>query len=122
MSLGVQEEENERSKMQLTFQEQLFSKCALFVCNKWDQVPEREIEKVKSKLIKSLEQCWPGLEPEAQMIYLSTREATKAQNAGFTSKQFTSLKEGLKNMVLKSIEARLELHLRSVVSVHALCT
>lgn len=108
--------------MKFSFQEQLLSRCALFVCNKWDQVPKHEIQKVKNLVIKALEQFWPGLESEAQIVYLSTQEAAKARDAGFTSQQFSSLKEGLKNMVLRSIEARLELNWRSVVSVHALCT
>ena len=86
------------------------SKCALFVCNKWDQVPEKETKEVKHHVIRKLQRCWPGLDPQTQIIYMSTMKASKAQNHGFITDDFSTLMNGLKCMVLKSIGARLEFH------------
>lgn len=86
------------------------SKCALFVCNKWDQVPEKEIKEVQNHVIRKLTKCWPGLVPESQIIHMSTKNATLAQSHGIVTEEFFSLMNGLRSMVLKSIEAKLEMH------------
>ena len=99
-------------RLSLEGQGELPSKCALFVCNKWDQVPEKEVKEVKDHVIRNLQRCWPGLDPESQIIYMSTMKATKGQNLGIITEEFDSLMNGMRTMVLKSIEARLEIHWR----------
>ncbi|XP_067035396.1 dual serine/threonine and tyrosine protein kinase-like [Acropora muricata] len=91
---------------------QLPSKCALFVCNKWDQVPEKEDEEVKSHIVKKLKQSWPDLDPSTQITYMSTLNATTGQNLGIVTDEFSSLMEGIQSMVLKGIECRMEMHWR----------
>lgn len=98
--------------MSLEGQEQLPSKCALFVCNKWDQVPEKEVKEVKNHVIRNLQRCWPGLDPESQIICLSSMNAAKAQDLGIITEEFSSLMNGMRSLILKSIEARLEIHWR----------
>ena len=115
VSLAEQKREKEGEKITPSLQNHLLSKCALFVCNKWDQVPEHEIEKVKRQVTERLKKCWPSLDPKSQVIYLSTLKATEAQNAGYISEEFSALMDGLKYTVLKSIEARLEFHWRLVL-------
>ena len=88
------------------------SQCALFVCNKWDQVPEKEVKDVQNHVIMKLNKCWPGLDPDSQIIYMSTKNASVAQNRGIITQDFSSLMNGMRSMVLKSIEARLETHWR----------
>ena len=88
------------------------SQCALFVCNKWDQVPRKEVKEVQNHVIKKLKNCWPGLDLKSQIIYMSTNNASVAQNLGIITEEFFSLMSGMKSMVLKSIEARLEMHWR----------
>ena len=88
------------------------SQCALFVCNKWDQVPEKEVKEVQNHVIKKLKKCWPGLDPKSQIIYMSTKKTSEAQNFGIISEEFLSLMSDMKSMVLKSIKARLEMHWR----------
>ena len=83
---------------------------ALFVCNKWDQVPEKEADKVKNHVIKKLKACWPGIDPKSQVIYISTTKASKAQGHGFIIEEFCTLMKGLRFMVSKSIGSRLENH------------
>ena len=92
-------------------QEHLLSKCALFVCNKLDQlVQKEEIEGIKTTNTTKLKTFWPGVDPESQTIYMSTKNAGFAQSFGVISEEFFSLMEGLRSLVLRSIEAKLELH------------
>ena len=88
------------------------SKSALFVCNKWDQIPQKEIEEVKKYVIRKLEKCWPGLVPESQIIYMSAKKAIDAQKLGIITNDFLSLMNGIRSTVMKSIEARLESYWR----------
>ena len=60
-------------------QGELPSKCALFVCNKWDQVPGKEVSEVKNHVVRKLLRCWPGVDPKSQIIHMSTTKASKAQ-------------------------------------------
>ncbi|XP_067035342.1 uncharacterized protein [Acropora muricata] len=91
---------------------QLPAKCALFVCNKWDQVPEKEHKEVKSHIVKKLKQSWPNLDPSTQITYISTLNATTGQNLGIVTDEFSSLMAGIKSMVLQGIECRMEIHWR----------
>ena len=91
-------------------QEQLLSKCALFVCNKWDSVLKKDVRLVKNKVIEKLKRVWPGVDPDSQIIFTSTRRASTVQSLGVISEEFSSLMEGLKSLVLQSREAKLELH------------
>lgn len=91
-------------------QENLLSKCALFVCNKWDQLNENGVESVKNEILKKLKRAWPGVDPESQIIYMSTTKARTAQKLDDISESFSSLMDKLRSMVLKRIEAKHELH------------
>ena len=110
MSIAVPGEGKGDGGSSLDIQERLLSKCALFVCNKWDYVPEEDVRPVKNEVIEKLKRVWPGVDPDSQIIYMSIRNASYAQSLGVVSKEFSSLMEGLKSLVLQSIEAKLELH------------
>ena len=86
------------------------TKSALFVCNKWDQVPEKERNKVKNHVIEKLQKCWPGVDPELQIIHMSTTNAILAQDYKIVAEEFSTLMNGLRRMVLKSIGDMLEIH------------
>ena len=88
------------------------SKCALFVCNKWDQIPENEDKEVKRHIVKKLQQSWPDLDPATQITYMSTLNATTGQNFGIVTEEFSRLMEGIKSVVLKGIKCRMEMHWR----------
>ena len=91
-------------------EESVSSQCALFVCNKWDQIPETETSDVLNHVIRKLKKCWPGLDPKSQIAYMSTKNASAAQKYGIISKEFFDLMSGMRSMVLKSIKARIEMH------------
>ena len=103
-SIGDQEDGKDRTE------QILFSKCALFVCNKWDLVPENESQEVKNDSIQKLRDVCSGVDPESQIIFMSIGRAKKKQKYGVISKNFLSLMDGMKWVILNSIEARLELH------------
>lgn len=90
----------------------LLSKCSLFVSNKWDGVPEKEVQRVKDKCIAKLEEIWPGFDSKSQLICMPVRYAKIAQQYQVVTKEFESLMNGLEGLVTKCINARLELHWR----------
>ena len=89
---------------------ELPTKRALFVCNKWDQVPEKEAKDVKNHVISKLQRCWKGLDPEKQVIHMSSQKAGIAQGLGIITAEFSTLMNSLESMVLKSIGDSLEIH------------
>ena len=99
-------------RVSLDKQRESSSNCALFVFNKWDQVPPGETDEVKNYVVTKLTQCWPSLDPESQIIYMSARDACEVQKLGIVTKEFAELMNGIKSMVLKSIEARLQIQWR----------
>ena len=99
-------------KVTLNEKGEFSSKSALFVCNKWDQIPQKEIEEVKKYVIRKLEKCWRGLVPESQIIYMSAKKAIDAQKLRIITSDFLSLMNGIRSTVMKSIEARLESYWR----------
>ena len=84
--------------------------CAMFVCNKWDQIPEKEAREVQNYVTKKLKNCWPGLVPESQIMHMSTKNASVAQNHGRITEDFSTLMNCIKCMVLKAIDTRLEMN------------
>ena len=86
------------------------SKCALFVCNKWDTVPEVERKAVKEHVVKQLKKCWPDLDPRSQIVYLSTTQAAVAQSHGLVSPDFKTFLTRTEGTILKAIDSRLETH------------
>ncbi|XP_022806599.1 U-box domain-containing protein 35-like [Stylophora pistillata] len=114
---GIQKDRVEKlfehaRQVSLDKQRESSSNCALFVCNKWEQVPSGETDEVRNHIVRKLAQCWPSLDSESQIIYMSATDAIKAQEFGAVTKEFGELMNGIKSMVLKSIESRLQIQWR----------
>lgn len=88
------------------------SNCALFVGNKWDVIQEQHADTVKKDVIEKLKNCWPGLVPDDQVIFMSIKGATRAKEYGVASDDFVTLMKRAKSMILKSAGTRLEIHRR----------
>ena len=86
------------------------AECALFVANKWDQVDEHEQPEVKQYIVKELKKFWPDGNPHDQTIYMSTKDALKQQKQGHITEQYDDLLKGIKSMILKAINSRLNNH------------
>ena len=110
MSLGDPNQERKEGGLTSVIEEDPLSKCTLFVCNKWEQVPEQEVQFVKDYTVNRLGKVWPGIDPKSQVTYFSTTRALTAQNLGVITKEFSSVMDRIKSVILMSIEAKLELH------------
>ena len=86
------------------------AECSLFVCNKWDQVPEGERNKVRANVVQQLSDCWQDAIVNNQIVYISATEAIKAQQYGGVTTEFYNLLESIKQMILKAINIRLYNH------------
>ena len=103
---------SELGKIARERQEEFPSKCALFVCNKWDQIPEDEADVVKAHIEIKLTEWWPDLIPESQITYISVKNALYAQSRGEIKADLITLMNGIRIFVLKCIEQRLGIHWR----------
>ena len=103
MLKGVKEKQKE---------EEFPSTCALFVCNKWDRIREKEVKDVEDHVINQLKKFYPGIVPERQIVQMSTKNASFAQDYGIISKKFVTLMNRMESMVLGGIKARREIYWR----------
>ena len=93
-------------------QKRLQSTCAIFVCNKWDEIKKEETDEVKDAIKEKLKRAWPGFDPKSQIIYMSAKEALLAQEYGLNTDEFSSLMNGVRSVVLNAIGAKLEIQWR----------
>lgn len=86
----------------------------LFICNKWDVVPDKDREEIKRGIIYRLDQIYQGLRPEKQIFYFSTTEAKQAVDYGTIKASHEELiSEGFKKRLLPaSLRQQLNSHYR----------
>ena len=90
----------------------LFTSCALFVCNFWDQIPAEHAEEVKKTQIRSLTKKLHDLDEQSQIIYLSCQRAQLAQTYGVITEDFDQLLSGISNLVVSSMQSSLQMYSR----------
>ncbi|KAL9963746.1 hypothetical protein ACROYT_G027280 [Oculina patagonica] len=90
----------------------LFTSCALFVCNMWDQIPAENVEDVKRTQIQKLTKKFGDLDQEKQIIYLSCQRAQLAQTYGVITEDFDQLLSGINNLVISSMQISLQIYSR----------
>ncbi|KAI8491725.1 hypothetical protein Bbelb_305300 [Branchiostoma belcheri] len=78
---------------------------AIFVCNKWDLVPEEERQEVKENTIQKLTEMWHGLD-ESRVFTHSNKEAVKY---GFRSADFNRLLGGIYKLLPQSFNHKLDI-------------
>lgn len=71
----ISETENKQKERDGIFSALFDPQAALFICNKWDRVPEKEEKDRKVLIFRKLSECWPGLE-QRQVHYLSTKDVS----------------------------------------------
>ncbi|KAK3607658.1 hypothetical protein CHS0354_010645 [Potamilus streckersoni] len=75
------------------------SECALFICNKWDEVPVKERQKVWEDTIDKLKKCWPNFEVN-QVYKMSTKEALRMQeNKKCITPRFAKVMDSIGNLL-----------------------
>ncbi|CAC5382694.1 unnamed protein product [Mytilus coruscus] len=85
----------------------------IFVCNKWDQVPDSEDKLVWDHILKKLQINWPNFK-ETQMFRLSVKMETRRasiQGLEYTS-NFQKLLTAINEMIPASLEAKAARHAR----------
>ena len=93
--------------------ETLLSSCTLFVANKWDQVEEGDaVEKTKKVLVEKLTKEWPSIDPTSQIVYMSVTNAAIAEQHGFLTEGFFSLRRSMKSVITQGTNVRLEVQWR----------
>jgi len=90
----------------------LFTSCALFVCNMWDQIPAKDVEEVKKTQIEILTKKLKDLDEQSQIIYLSCQRAQLAQTYGIITEDFDQLLSGISNLVVSSMQSSLQIYSR----------
>ena len=90
----------------------LFTSCALFVCNMWDQIPAENVEEVRRAQIENLTKKLKDLDEKSQIIYLSCQRAQLAQKYGVITEDFDQLLDGISNLVVSSMQSNLQIYSR----------
>ncbi|CAH1238236.1 CSK [Branchiostoma lanceolatum] len=84
-------------------------RAAIFVCNKWDQVPAHEAQTVQEEQLRVLRRYWHGC-TEDQVFRLCTAEATKALQHGVVMKDFRHLLDGIERLIPISLQNKLQVY------------
>ncbi|XP_061187110.1 uncharacterized protein LOC133195272 [Saccostrea echinata] len=84
-------------------------KCAIFVCNVWDNVKKDEQEQVYEHVVGKLENYWPGL-VRSSVIRFSTKRAKQelSVDTDYITKDYRLFLEGLKELVAKATDKRIK--------------
>lgn len=101
-----------RLKKEANMDLKLFTSCALFVCNKWDEIQPSEVEEVKSEQIEKLTKKLGSFDPKSQIVYLSCKKAQKAQEYGVITGDFDDLISGISNLIVSSMQNNLQIYTR----------
>ncbi|CAG2240603.1 unnamed protein product [Mytilus edulis] len=88
----------------------------LFVCNKWDQVGEDEEEAVLASIKDKLKLVWPNVDPDQQLFKMSCKKEKKLiRRMSPPSENYQKLVNGIRNVMPKTLEAKLIRHVRRFV-------
>lgn len=89
--------------------------CAIFVCNKWDQVSEKEEQDVWLNIAENLKAIWPTREDqniEAQMFKMSVKTELERSEKGLEcTEKLKSLISGMDRLVSACLERRVTKHI-----------
>ncbi|XP_033739946.1 tyrosine-protein kinase Fer-like isoform X2 [Pecten maximus] len=85
-------------------------RATMFVCNKWDTVPESDQGDVYKNTIAQLKRCYPTVRLD-QIFRLSTSEALKAMKyAGSTTTEHALILKGLERLLPSSLKNQIASH------------
>ena len=81
-------------------------RAAIFVCNRWDLIPEKEQRPVKADTFRKLTRCWPELN-ESQIFQLSTTKAWSTKMAGYVSEDYSQLLDGIQRLIPVGLQRKI---------------
>lgn len=82
---------------------------AIFVCNRWDMVPEGERAAVEQDIIEKLSMCWPGFDPKRQLFKMNTEFAFTSLTAGYITDDYAQLIDGIKRLLPMGLQRKLKM-------------
>lgn len=84
-------------------------KAALFVCNRWDMVPNESKISVRANALKQLEKAWPEFDA-SNAVFFSTHHARRELlvNQGYITDEYVALLHGLYKLIDVSLDKRLK--------------
>ena len=83
-------------------------KSALFVCNRFDMIPENARNDVKERILEKLGKCWPDFD-ESSAVFMSTLKAKRDVDAhpDYINDDFKGLLEGVKKLFDVAMDRRI---------------
>lgn len=97
-------EQQKKSKSCLKFD----PKAALFVCNRFYAIPEKDRQDVKERILDKLGKCWPDFD-KSNALYMSTKNAIRDVQAhpDYINDEFKALLDGLKKLYGTAMDRRI---------------
>ncbi|XP_045166452.2 uncharacterized protein LOC123529922 [Mercenaria mercenaria] len=92
------------------------SESTMFVCNRWDMVPEKDREAVKRDTFEKLSRYYSHLK-RSQVHYMSMLEAKKGISYGTMTQEYTQLMDLVEQLMPTSLRSRLNTHYRWLTAV-----
>ena len=84
----------------------------LFLCKNWDQVSQKEADSIKNHVVGKVREYWPELDPNSQIIYISSPHAT---NDGTVVEESALPTDAVKSTTLQNNKATLQMQWRYVL-------
>ena len=78
----------------------------LFLCKNWDQVSQIEADSIKNHVVGKFREYWPELDPNSQIIYISSPHAT---NDGTVVAESALPMDAIKSTTLQNNKATLQM-------------
>lgn len=92
------------------------SDSTMFICNRWDMVPERDREAVKHDTFEKLSRYFTNLK-RSQVHYMSVLEARKGLVYGTMTQDYSKLMDLVEHLLPDSLRSRLNSHYRWLTAV-----
>ncbi|EDV27216.1 uncharacterized protein TRIADDRAFT_54948 [Trichoplax adhaerens] len=84
---------------------------AIFICNKWDEVPDAEKSTVEKDTKDKLKTIWPGFR-DSQLLFLSTEETQSHFEAGYISDDLVAVYSLISQLIEDSLKKITLIHSR----------
>ncbi|KAL4226201.1 hypothetical protein ACF0H5_014187 [Mactra antiquata] len=85
------------------------SNSTMFVCNRWDMVPEQDREAVKQDTIDKLAKFYPDLR-RSHVLFMSINEAIKGLSFGTQTQEYIKLMDLVEKLLPDSLRSRMNHH------------
>ncbi|WAR25554.1 STY46-like protein [Mya arenaria] len=92
------------------------SESTMFVCNRWDMVPDKDRDAVKHDTFDKLNKYFPDLH-RSQVHYMSITEAQKAVSLRTSTSEYTTMLDMVEKLLPDSLRSRLNTHYKWLTAV-----